>query len=108
MGRFSKGTLDHDGDGRMGGSMKGNDMAKAPAKKAEKPANTESGMEPGADTDALRAKLQAQFDKADAAGEPMTPRERTDAFNAEFDKADPEVQRALQEEAEVGKQIRGY
>lgn len=25
-GRFSKGTLDHDGDGRMGGSRKANDM----------------------------------------------------------------------------------
>lgn len=28
MGRFLKGTLDHDGDGRMGGSRKGNNMAK--------------------------------------------------------------------------------
>lgn len=88
-------------------------MAKTPAKKATakaapKASTVESGMEPGPDTDALRAKLQRQFDKADADGEPMTPRQRTDAFNAEFANAEPEVQAALIAEAEIGKQIRGY
>lgn len=28
MARFRKGTMDHDNDGRKGGSMKGDDMAK--------------------------------------------------------------------------------
>lgn len=83
--------------------------AKKPATNSTETASTvESGMEPGADTTALRAELQAKFDKADAAGEPMTPREQTEAFNDEFAKAEPEVQAALVDEAEVGKQIRGY
>lgn len=82
---------------------------KAAAKKpAARTASIESGMEPGADTSAVRAKLQAQFDKADADGEPMTARQQTDAFNDAFAKAEPEVQEALVQEAEVGKQIRGY
>jgi hypothetical protein len=108
MTRWRKGTNDQDGDGRKGGSRKESDMAKKPTAKKADTSTVESGMEPGADTDALRAKLQKQFDKADAEGEPLTPRQRTDAFNAEFEKADPEVQAALVEEAEVGKQIRGY
>lgn len=35
MTRFRKGTTDHDGDGRMGGSNPGGIMAKKAAKKAK-------------------------------------------------------------------------
>lgn len=84
-------------------------QSKKPAATAPKPAaNTESGMESGPDIDAFRAKLQAKFDKADADGEPLTPRERTEAFNAEFEKAKPEVQQELIDQAQVGLEVRGY
>lgn len=79
-------------------------MAKTPTKKA----NPESGMEPGPDTEAVRGKVQAQFDKADKAGEPLTPKERRAVENEAFEKAPPEEQAALANEAEVGKQVRGY
>lgn len=35
MMRFRKGTTDHDGDGRMGGSMKGKTMARKDTTKSE-------------------------------------------------------------------------
>lgn len=44
MSRFRKGTLDHDGDGKAGGSMKENDMVK-PKKKAA-PKAQEKAREP--------------------------------------------------------------
>lgn len=61
--RFSKGTMDHDGDGKPGGSLsraeaerraaeqKENDMAKQPtAKNADKPAPSQPWAKPAAET----------------------------------------------------------
>lgn len=42
MSRYRKGTLDHDGDGKAGGSMKGSKMTK---KKAKKPAAKEPDLD---------------------------------------------------------------
>jgi hypothetical protein len=90
MPRFSKGTTDHDDNGRMGGSRKGDsDMVKvkgatgdekkvvnAAKKAARKPAeakpDTQSGMtgsEPEAVEDAS-AEVEAQFAEADRIGDP--------------------------------------
>lgn len=60
MARFSKGTTDHDGDGRMGGSRKGTVMAKEPKKSAPKKA---------------AKKVEEQFEEADAKGAPEAPTE---------------------------------
>lgn len=86
MPRFSKGTMDHDGDGRRGGSMKGTgEMAKTPAKK---PAPRKA---PAPETS--KAKAEATFAEADAKGKPETAEER--------------AAREL-EEQRVGQQVRGY
>jgi hypothetical protein len=62
MARFQKGTTDHDSDGRMGGSLKGDvTMTKAPTPKAK--ASTKP-------TPADRAAVDAQFKEADAKGAP--------------------------------------
>lgn len=68
MSRFRKGTTDHDGDGRMGGSRKENDMTKAPAKKAAAKPDPQSGMDPSGDPD--KAAVKKRFEKADNNGEP--------------------------------------
>lgn len=59
MSRFRKGTTDHDGDGRMGGSLKENDMTKTPTKKpSAKPAEEK------------KAESEQKFKEADKKGEP--------------------------------------
>jgi hypothetical protein len=75
--RFRKGTLDHDGNGRRGGSMKGDsEMAKASTKKAaakprtaKKGMDPQSGMEAGPDPRDARRKADAMFAEADAKGD---------------------------------------
>lgn len=87
MPRFSKGTTDHDNDGRMGGSMKGDaTMAKAKKAKAapkEPSMDPQSGMAPGKDAKAAKADTEAMFAEADAKGDPS-------------------------EDERVGQQVRGY
>lgn len=85
MARFRKGTTDHDGDGRMGGSMKETDMAKknTAAKKADEALATNA---PKAEK---KAAVEEQFAEADA-------------------KADPELTEDDIEAMQVGLQVRGY
>jgi hypothetical protein len=66
MPRFSKGTTDHDGDGHMGGSRKGDaTMAKKPARKRM----TRAEDTPEAQPTKVKAQQAAadQFAEADAA-----------------------------------------
>jgi hypothetical protein len=72
MARFSKGTLDHDRDGKMGGSMKESDMTtpKKPAAKKASAHTAKTGMEPGADTAAAKKAAKDQFAEADAKANP--------------------------------------
>jgi hypothetical protein len=103
MPRFKKGTTDHDGDGKMGGSMKETDMAstKKPASKAK---DTE-------DTGAEDSPLVAMEAKArEAAGDdPLKAvKEQKAEFNRLFAKADAEAQAAIVEERQAGLQVRGY
>jgi hypothetical protein len=88
MSRFSKGTMDHDGDGRRGGSRKGTNMAK---KKTAKKTPEDFGAIP--DKAAKKSETEAQFAEADAKGRPETQEER-------------EAREA--EELRVGLQVRGY
>jgi hypothetical protein len=87
-------------------------MAKAPKKaatpKQAKKANPETGMEPGVDTSKLQAEVQRKFDKADAAGDPLTPKEQRAIENEMLAKASPEERAALIDQAKVGLQVRGY
>lgn len=73
FGRFLKGTTDHDGDGRMGGSKKGKTMtkpkakAKAPARKAEpKPAISKAATEHPAEYEAGRRAARSAVPKDQA------------------------------------------
>jgi hypothetical protein len=70
--RFSKGTTDHDNDGRMGGSLKGDGTMAAKKKPAAKAAaETKPAANPvAAPRAARREALDAEFAKADAKGEP--------------------------------------
>lgn len=54
MGRFRKGTLDHDGDGRMGGSLKGSKMTEK-KKSAPKTKGDDKPDEAGSNDPASRA-----------------------------------------------------
>lgn len=98
MTRFSKGTTDHDGDGRMGGSRKGTNMAKkSTTKRAAKlkgeGMDVQSGMDPGPDPKVQQKAAADKFAEADARGQPETDEEKA-AWEAE--------------EARVGQQVRGY
>lgn len=82
--RWRKGTTDHDGDGRMGGSRKEDDMTKA---KSEARPDPQSGMDPTPAAEDRKAQTEAKFKEADKKGEPT---------QADID------------EAMLGRQIRGY
>lgn len=110
MTRFRKGTLDHDGDGRKGGSMKGDGtMAKkkAAAKKTPAPkpnetdalvdeglrnasADMQSGMTPGPPSDVRAQQVRDQFARADELAAP-----------------NEDARREL-EERRVAQQVRGF
>lgn len=64
--RFVKGTNDADADGRKGGSLKGDDMAKAP-KKAAKVEEAKAAPKP---VEAKKAAVEAMFAEAEAKGDP--------------------------------------
>jgi hypothetical protein len=68
MARFLKGTTDHDRDGKMGGSMKENDMTttKKPVAKKASAHTPQTGMEPGPDAKAAKKAAKEQFAEADA------------------------------------------
>lgn len=85
MARFRKGTTDHDGDGRMGGSMKENDMptkSKA-AKAAPKPKKT-AAKEPAAHK-ARDASMQKLFERGRHANKSGIRREDSPYTGAERD-----------------------
>ena len=83
MNRFSKGTTDHDSDGKMGGSRKGDDtmaddatkaaaklldkgVTKVPAKAAQKPAAPKRKAKPKAEAKAPKAeKIEEPVASAD-------------------------------------------
>lgn len=100
MPRFSKGTLDHDFDGKMGGSLKENDMtapkkapAKKPAAKADEPA-VEQTSEP---VEAVPAETPG-----------LSPKEQRAKLNEQFAAADAKGQAAIIEETQVALGVRGY
>jgi hypothetical protein len=73
VSRFRKGTLDHDGNGKPGGSMKETDMAttKKPAPRKKASAHTpQTGMEPGPDLKVAEKAAKDQFAEADAKAAP--------------------------------------
>lgn len=76
--RFRKGTMDHDNDGRMGGSRKETDMTAKNSKADAKPEPT------------------------------LSPKEKRAELNEQFEKADEEGKAAIIEETQLGLQVRGY
>lgn len=77
--RFRKGTTDHDGDGKMGGSMKETKVApkkKVPAKPKAKPAanpSTPTKAVAQCDADELAAYEQGRFARQNAIGRRDSP-----------------------------------
>lgn len=110
MPRFLKGTLDHDNDGKMGGSRKGDDtMAKATTK--TKPTIKADGQNQMNSAAAAQAEAVQEGSKSTAQSgmEPgPSPREQRDKLNAAFEKADEKGQAAIIDETQVGLQVRGY
>lgn len=96
MPRFSKGTTDHDKDGRMGGSLKGDGtMARKPAAKKGAKAVTEANpAAASAPAESKSAAVDEQFAEADAKGEPKLSDEEAEA------------QRVA--ELQAGQAVRGY
>jgi hypothetical protein len=91
MARFSTGTTDHDGDGRMGGSRKGGDMAKTPAKPRRSAARRE----------------QESAETAEAA---IQPKVKKSALEEQFAAADEKGAASLEniQNATLSRVIRGY
>lgn len=110
MARFRKGTLDHDGDGKIGGSNpKETSMGtpkKAPAKKPTIKADGQNQMNSAA---AAQAESVQKGSKSTAhSGEEPTPKDRRAELNRQFEKADEDGKAAIIDETQVGLQVRGY
>lgn len=99
--RFRKGTTDHDGDGKMGGSMKETDMANAPKKAAAKPAQSKTTTKA---TDTAESGHKAQNGMEPG----LSPKEQRAALNAQFEAADEKGQAAIIDETQAGLGVRGY
>jgi len=108
--RFRKGTLDHDGDGRMGGSMKESDMDKPTEKNALK--DTAKAVEATTPKEAPKAKDKPSRTSAHTAKSGMEPgappKERRAEINRQFDEADEKAKAAIIDETQIGLQVRGY
>lgn len=119
MARFSKGTTDHDGDGRMGGSRKGDtSMAKSPSKRtttrtATRPTSAKAAEDRAA-IEAARTDMATAMDpqsgmdivhdeKPTIAAVKKQQREAAEQFAEADAKGDPDVA-----EATLSRQIRGY
>lgn len=115
MPRFLKGTTDHDSDGRMGGSMKGDStMAKA----AKKPAKRKSAAAREQDA-ALKAEALGMATTVDPqsgmsvanADEVPTAKEvkaaRKAATEEQFNAADEKAREAI-EQATLSRTVRGF
>lgn len=112
MARFSKGTTDHDGDGKMGGSLKETDMAKETTKKtAAKPTIKADGQNQmnsaaAAQAEAVQEGSKATAESGQAPG--PSPKEQRAKLNRQFDEADEKGKAAIIDETQVGLQVRGY
>lgn len=126
MARFRKGTTDHDSDGKMGGSLKGDDtMAKTPAKStkrttaarktATKPRVSEEKAAIEAEriarattSDPRTGGVQIVSDEKPTAAE--VRRARKEAVEAQFAAADAKGAPSADEleEVRVQQQVRGF
>lgn len=112
MTRFKQGTLDHDGDGRMGGSMKGKVMAgkkkTAPRQSAEEKARVEQEQAALATAPDPQTGMARVNDEQPAAKEALA--KRKEAIDAQFAAADAKGAPTADEvaEATLGRAIRGY
>lgn len=102
--RFRKGTTDHDGNGKMGGSLKETDMVtKSTTKPAAKPvAKPQAEPKTATTTDGSGHKSQNGMEPG------LSPKEQRAALNDQFAKADEKGQAAIIDETQVGLQVRGY
>jgi hypothetical protein len=116
MARWQKGTFDHDGDGRDGGSRKadGTTTEKTMATKkkaAAKPTIKADGQNQMNSAAAEQAEATQEGSKSTAQTgmEPgPSPKEQRAKLNAQFEKADEEGRAAIIDETQVGLQVRGY
>jgi hypothetical protein len=119
MTRFRKGTLDHDGTGKIGGSMKEADMTepKKTAKKAEAETPADAAVAPRAARkqalEAEQARVAASKPKA-SAHTPQTGMESGPEVNAQqeeaarmFADADEKERQGLVD-LQVERQVRGW
>lgn len=109
MTRFRKGTLDHDGDGKMGGSNpKETDMATT---KKTKPTIKADGQNQMSSAAAAQAEAVQEGSKgtAESGMEPgPSPKEKRAELNKQFEEADEKGKAAIIDETQVGLQVRGY
>jgi hypothetical protein len=111
VSRFRKGTMDHDGDGRRGGSLKGDtNMAKAPAKKAAtrkaaKAAEAKAAVEQTRTDMATAMDPQSGMDIVHEEKPSINAAKK--AMEARFAEADAKADPAV-EEARLSREIRGY
>jgi hypothetical protein len=107
MARFSKGTTDHDGDGKMGGSLKETDMAKKATKPTIK-ADGQNQMNSAApeQAEAVQEGSKATAESGQAPG--PSPKEQRAKLNRQFEEADEKGKAAIIDETQVGLQVRGY
>lgn len=98
MERFSKGTTDHDGDGRMGGSRKGRTMAKAAKKPTKAIEEQRNVMATAPDPQSGMSQVKAEKPTASAAKK---------ALEQQFAEADAKADPAVAE-ASLSRAIRGY
>ena len=109
MSRFRKGTMDHDGDGRIGGSMKENDMtkekneAKAAADAIEKlkEKDGEANNESARTNEILAARDGGEdYDPVKASIEANDPSMSRAAYTSEKSGFNEDAQRKAQEDAD--------
>jgi sRNA-binding protein len=121
MTRFLKGTTDHDSDGKMGGSLKETDMAKAPKKTATKAAaKPAEDKAPTIKADGQNQMSTAAAEQAEATQKASkstaesgmapgpSPKEQRAAINEQFEAADEKGRAAIIDETQAGLGVRGY
>jgi hypothetical protein len=119
MTRWQKGTFDHDGDGKPGGSMKTDGtttetkMATTKKTAAKKTAPTikadgqnQMNTAAAAQAEAVQEGSKATAESGQAPG--PSPKEQRAKLNEQFEKADEKARQAIIDETQVGLQVRGY
>lgn len=109
MARFRKGTTDHDGDGKIGGSQKETPMAKTPVKRTTKASEAKAALETAKIEAATTMDPQTGQDVVHAEKPTTAAIEKAKAETAkQFAKADEEGSPAAIAEATLSRSIRGW